>query len=193
MDHDGTVYRAGVNLLFGAHAYLASSPLVLAARGVLQDLAVSTGLAAAVFVRSRDHRVMIARVEGSNPLRYELPIGERLPLYLAAGKVLVARLPEPEQDALVARVCPFTTAGGREFTTEAYRAELAEILTRGFAVSESERVLGGRSVAAPVLDARGNAVAAIQVVGTTESLPEARTNQVAALTVAAAKALGTRL
>lgn len=155
MDHDGTVYRAGVNLLFGAHAYLASSPLVLAARGVLQDLAVSTGLAAAVFVRSRDHRVMIARVEGSNPLRYELPIGERLPLYLAAGKVLVARLPEPEQDALVARVCPFTTAGGREFTTEAYRAELAEILTRGFAVSESERVLGGRSVAAPVLDARG--------------------------------------
>ena len=163
MDHDGTVYRAGVNLLFGAHAYLASSPLVLAARGVLQDLAVSTGLAAAVFVRSRDHRVMIARVEGSNPLRYELPIGERLPLYLAAGKVLVARLPEPEQDALVARVCPFTTAGGREFTAEAYRAELAEILTRGFAVSESERVLGGRSVAAPVLDARGNAVAAIQV------------------------------
>ena len=48
-------------------------------------------------------------------------------------------------------------------------------------------------MAAPVLDARGNAAAAIQVVGTTESLPEARTNQVAALTVAAAKALGTRL
>lgn len=193
VDHDGTYYRAGVNLLFGAHAYLTSSPLVQASRAVLQDLVLATGLAASVFVRSRNDRVVIARVEGSNPLRYELPIGERLPLHLGAGKVLIAHLPPEVRDAMVAEFCPFTTAGGRVFTADVYRDELDVILRTGYALSESERVLNGRSLAVPVIGTGGAVAAALQVAGTVESLP---TTQVLTVTHALqeqARALGARI
>lgn len=193
VEHDGTHYRVGMNLLFGAHAYLSASPLVLAARGDLQDLAVATRLAASVFVRNRMSRVVIARVEGADPLRYELPIGERLPLHLGGGKVLLAQLPTDDQTQAIQANCPFSTVGGVVVTADQFRDELALIRLRGFAVAESERVLGGRSVSAPVIDGQGVVIAAIQVAGTQESLPRERTNAVAAMVQEAALRLGNRL
>jgi IclR family acetate operon transcriptional repressor len=193
VEHDGTHYRAGVALLFGAHAYLTTSPLVAAARPVLQDLASETGLASSVFVRTGRHRAVIARVEGSNPLRYELPVGERLPLHLGAGKVLAAALSPAELDQLISDVAPFQTAGGREITAEQLRDELATVAAKGYAASESERVLGARSVAAPVKDSEGRIVAAIQVAGNDASFPVERLNTVSATVRNAAQALSRRL
>ncbi|MGW7682287.1 IclR family transcriptional regulator [Kribbella sp. NPDC054772] len=193
VEHDGTHYRAGVRLLFGAHAYLTTSPLVLAARSVLQDLASDTGLTSSVFVRAGAHRAVIARVEGSNPLRYELPVGERLPLHLGASKVLVAQLPDDELEPLIAEVTPFTTAGGREVTAAMLRRELRDIATSGFAVSRDERVLGGRSVSAPVLGQDGAAIAAIQVAGNEETFPSRRLKSLTSTVRNAADSLSRRI
>jgi DNA-binding IclR family transcriptional regulator len=193
VERDDTHYRAGVGLLFGAHAYLTASPLVAASRPVLQDLASETGLASSVFVRTGFSRAVIARVEGSNPLRYELPIGERLPLHLGAGKVLAAHLPPQDAEQLIAEVTPFVTAGGQETTSAAFRRELERIRKSGFAVSENERVLGGRSVAAPVRDRHTAIVAAIQVAGTDESLPRSRVKALTAIVRNAAEVLSRHL
>lgn len=193
VEHDGTHYRAGVALLFGAHAYLTTSPLVAAARPVLQDLASETGLASSVFVRTGLHRAVIARVEGSNPLRYELPVGERLPLHLGAGKVLAAALGPDELEQLIDDVTPFHTAGGREVTAEQLRNQLATVAAEGYAASESERVLGARSVAAPVIDSEGRTVAAVAVAGNEASFPVERLNTISATVRNAAQALGRRL
>ena len=43
------------------------------------------------------------------------------------------------------------------------RAELAKVRRRGYALSDSERVAGGCSIAAPVTDADGVAIGAIAV------------------------------
>ena len=193
VERDDTHYRAGVGLLFGAHAYLTASPLVAASRPVLQDLASETGLASSVFVRTGHSRAVIARVEGSNPLRYQLPIGERLPLHLGAGKVLAAFLPEGEVEHLVAAVTPFVTASGLETTATAFRRELDSIRKSGFSVSESERVLGGRSIAAPVRDRQDVVVAAVQIAGNEESLPTARVRALTPVVRNAAEVLSKRL
>jgi IclR family acetate operon transcriptional repressor len=193
VEHDGTLYRAGVALLFGAHAYLTTSPLVAAARPVLQDLASETGLTSSVFVRTGQHRAIIARVEGSNPLRYELPVGERLPLHLGAGKVLASALDPQEREQLIDVVTPFRTAGGREVTAEQLRAELDSVATKGYAASDSERVLGARSVAAPVSDSEGRTVAAIQVAGNETGFPAERLATFSATVRNAAQALSRRL
>ncbi|MFF0338347.1 IclR family transcriptional regulator [Kribbella sp. NPDC004875] len=193
VEHDGTHYRAGARLLFGAHAYLTTSPLALAARSVLQDLSSETGLTSSVFVRTGAHRAIIARVEGSDPLRYALPVGERLPLHLGAGKMLIAHLPEDELEPLIAEVTPFVTASGVEVTAAALRRELRGIAASGFAVSRDDRILGGRSVSAPVRGADDEVLAAIQVAGNEETFPTRRTK---ALTIAvrnAADALSRRL
>ena len=193
VEYDGTHYRAGIGLLFGAHAYLTGSGLVLQARTVLQELAITTGLAASVFVRSQASRVIVARVEGSDPLRYELPIGERLPLHLGGGKVLMAHLDDAEQEALIARATPFTTADGRQIDAVGFRVVLQQARQYGFAVSENERVLGSRSVAAPINAPRGSFSGAIQVAGTLETLPPERLPSVTAAVRNAAAALTERL
>jgi len=193
VERDESGYRAGVGLLFGAHAYLMSSPLVAAARPVLQELAAATGLTASVFVRTGWSRVIIARVEGANPLRYELPVGERLPLHLGAGKVFAAELGEEELDQLLATVSPIRLADGRELSTDAFRAELAHIRDQGFGTATSERALGHSSVAAVVRNRAGLTVAALQLAGTVESLPDERTTPLGREVRNAAEALGRRL
>ena len=155
VERDSTGYRPGVGLIFGAHAYLNSSPLVLAAQPALHDLAAETGLTATLFKRVGWHRVALARVEGAHPLRYEIPIGERLPLHLGAGKVLCAAMPAEEQQALLAEVAELTRVDGTVRTRSDFEAELIEIRRRGYSYAKGERVPGMVSVAAPVQPAEG--------------------------------------
>jgi IclR family acetate operon transcriptional repressor len=160
-----TGYRTGVAMLFGAHSYLASNPVAVAAPPVLQELAAATGLTASVFVRAGDSRAVVARVEGANPLRYLLPIGQRLPLHLGAGKALAAHMSREEVDEMLERVGDLTRAGGDVLTPEDLRAELDEIRREGVAFSTDERVVGTSSVAAPVFNADGQCIAIVQVAG----------------------------
>lgn len=158
-------YRTGVAMLFGAHAYLATNPVAVAAPLVLQQLAAATGLTASVFVRAGDSRAVVARVEGKNPLRYVLPIGQRLPLHLGAGKILAAYMEADELDELLGRVGELARADGHVVSHDEMRAELAAIRQQGVAFSTDERVVGASSAAAPVITEDGTCIAAVQVAG----------------------------
>lgn len=165
VEQDGSGYRTGVAMLFGAHAYLASNPVAVAAPLVLQQLATATGLTASVFVAAGDSRAVVARVEGKNPLRYVLPIGERLPLHLGAGKVLAAHMDAAELAALLVRVGDLSHADGAPIAPTELTDELTTIRQQGWSYSVDERVVGAASVAAPVVQADGRCIAAIQVAG----------------------------
>ena len=169
VEKDDSGYRAGAGLLFGAHAYLTTSPLLAAAQPVLQDLAAATGLTASLFKRIGWSRVVLARVGGATPLRYELPIGERLPLHLGAGKALTAQMDRAELDDFLAHLEKNSVTVDRE----PFVAELQTIRERGYSEARGEREPGMASVATPVTD-RGGAAAAVQVTGTFADLPEDR-------------------
>lgn len=169
VEQDGTGYRTGVAMLFGAHAYLATNRLAATAPMILQQLAAATGLTASVFVRAGSSRAVIARVEGNDPLRYVLPIGERLPLHLGAGKVIAAYMDPDELESALDGVNEFTRADGTQISPDDFRNELEEIRRRGWVASHDERVVGAASVAAPLISADGECLAAIQVAGQTNN------------------------
>jgi DNA-binding IclR family transcriptional regulator len=177
VERDANVYRPGVGLLFGAHAYLTSSPLLVAARPVLQDLAAETGLTASLFQRVGWSRVVLARVDGARPLRYELPIGERLPLHLGAGKALAAQLPPDELDLFLGQLHDHTRADGATVSREDFLTDLDRIRAAGYSQARGERELGMVSVAAPVPEREGGATSAVQVAGPQEDVAAERIEQ----------------
>lgn len=174
VERDATGYRPGLGLIFGAHAYLTSSPLIAAARPVLQDLAAETGLTASLFKRIGWSRVVLARVNGARPLRYELPIGERLPLHLGAGKALVANMDEAELEQFLAQLDELTRADGTPIDRDDYLKDLERIREAGYSQARNEREPGMASVAAAVTEADATASAAVQVSGPQDDIPEER-------------------
>jgi DNA-binding IclR family transcriptional regulator len=192
VERDAGGYRPGVGLIFGAHAYLTSSPLITAARPVLQDLAAETGLTASLFRRVGWARVVLARVGGTRPLRYELPVGERLPLHIGAGKAITAWMRPDEVDELLTRGDDLLGAGGAPLDPDAFRDDLERIRDRGFSEARGERVPGMASVAAPVLDPEGVVTAAVQVAGDQEDIPADRVDQLGVEVQRAAFAIARR-
>ncbi|MGW8379047.1 IclR family transcriptional regulator [Streptomyces sp. ODS28] len=143
-------YVAGPAAVATAHAFLVNNRLSQIALPVLQELAATAGQAASLYVRVGLSRVLIARVQSRNPLRYQLPIGEKLPLHLGAGKALAAWLPEDELHALIEQYTPFTRISGEHVTAEDLEADLRRVRREGYALSVSERVLDVTAVSAPV-------------------------------------------
>ncbi|MGS2586300.1 IclR family transcriptional regulator domain-containing protein [Streptomyces hebeiensis] len=94
--------------------------------------------------------MLIARVQGRNPLRYQLPIGEKLPLTLGAGKAPAAWLSEPELRTFIDRSTPFTRVSGEQVTAEAPADDLRRVRGDGYALSLSERVLNVVAISAPI-------------------------------------------
>jgi IclR family acetate operon transcriptional repressor len=194
VERDAGGYRAGVGLLFGAHAYLTGSPLLVAARPVLQDLAAETGLTASLFRRVGWSRVILARVEGARPLRYELPIGERLPLHVGAGKTLAAQLPPDELARFLDQLGDQTRADGSTIRRDDFTADLERIRTLGYSLARGEREPGMASVAAPVPEPGGGpATSAVQVAGTQDDVPVERLDQLGIEVQRAAFAIARRM
>lgn len=193
VDHDSSGYRTGVAMLFGAHAYLTTSRVALAAPTILQQLADATGLTASVFVRAGDSRAAVARVEGADPLRYVLPLGERLPLHIGGGKALAAHLDGAELERLLAGTTSFTRANGTTFTQEELRRELEEIRRTGLCVSRDERMRGTTAFAAPVLSIDGSCLAAVQIAGPSHSPAVENSAELGYQVRSAAEALAARL
>ncbi|OLR90267.1 IclR family transcriptional regulator [Actinokineospora bangkokensis] len=193
VERDAHGYRPGVGLVFGAHAYLTTSPLLTAARPVLQDLAAATGLTASLFKRIGWSRVVLARVTGAAPLRYELPVGERLPLHLGAGKALAAQMSDEELTAYLDQLTDHTRTDGTVVDRAALAAELSSIRALGYSQARGEREPGMASVAAPVPTPDGEATAAVQVTGTTADLPEDRVQELGAELQRAALAISRRI
>lgn len=163
-------YTVGVTALANAHAYLVGNSLPQVAGQVLRDLAEATGLTASISVRVDLRRVLIARVDGPSPLRYQLPVGQRLPIHVGAGRVVAALLREDELQQLIDDVVPFTLASGEHVDERRFRRSLDEVSARGYAISESERVPGAASVGAPILADDGELIAMVQIAGHVDSV-----------------------
>jgi DNA-binding IclR family transcriptional regulator len=163
-------YHLGVGVLPLAHAYLLGNDLSRIALPVLQELAVATKETASLFVRLGYQRVVVQRVEGAHPLRYVLPIGQRLPLHMGVGKVLAAAMPEAELLQMIDSLGEMHHAGGVPLSKPQLLAALARVRKQGYAVSRNEREFGIASVSAPVRDSAGSVVAAVSIAGPVDRL-----------------------
>ena len=119
------------------------------------------------FITALDGRdlVILDKYESPSPIRLHGQVGSRSPAHAnAAGKALLALLPEEALDAYLATPLETLTAATIR-DPDALREELVLIRSRGFAVTDGEAVEGAASIGAAVLDARGQPFAGLSVAG----------------------------
>jgi IclR family transcriptional regulator, pca regulon regulatory protein len=139
------------------------------AREHLKELRARTGRTTSLGILGGNEVIYIDRWLGSRRGQYAVDagigLGTRLPVHCsAAGKVLLARLPEAEQRELIAKL-RLTKRGPKSITTKtALRVELERVVADGgLAVEDEELLADRRALAAMVVGEEGVAVAAVEL------------------------------
>jgi DNA-binding IclR family transcriptional regulator len=134
---------------------------------VLRSLAESTGETAHYAVYEDGWSVYVAKSESRHPLRAGSQVGGRSPAHASAtGKAILAWRDDAEIRRIGGKAQRFTAStivGAEDLAREAERVRRA-----GHAVSRGEWYDEIWSVAAPIVDVRGNVVSAIGVAGPVE-------------------------
>ena len=130
----------------------------------------------------------VDQVESDNPVQVRDWTGTRAPLHaVPSGLVLLAEWPEDALDAYVA-ARPRAADAAHDDRPACAAERLREIRDDGFAWGREEFAEGINSVAAPVRDGRGKAIAAIHVHGPAYRFPaRAPPSTIATLVVQAAR------
>jgi IclR family transcriptional regulator, pca regulon regulatory protein len=165
VDFDQRDFALSPKILTLGHAYLSSTPLSASAQPLLDRVAAVVHESCSITILEEDEILYVARSAAtSRIMSVDLSIGSRLPAYCTSmGRVLLAHLPAPELAAYFARVelRPYT-----QFTLTS-RERLGKVLdgvrSDGYSIVDQELEIGLRSIAVPVTDASGRAVAAMNI------------------------------
>jgi DNA-binding IclR family transcriptional regulator len=160
--------------------------LVSAARPFLVDLVAELGEDAGLGLPDGNEIHYVDQVESDNPVQVRDWTGTRAPIHaVPSGLVLLAEWPQDALDAYLAGELAGLTR--RTVTDPAeLRARLLDVREAGHAWGLEEFAEGIDSVAAPIRDARGKAVAAVHVHGPSYRFPRAGTEAAVADAVVAA-------
>ena len=160
----GQRYMLGPTLLQLSNVYLDTLDVRARAMRWTGDLSERTGLAVRMGVEFFDEVIVIHHEPRPDGSRQMPETGLTIPAHASAlGKVLLAYRPDFRASLLTGG--PLRSLTGETIVDPAVlEGALAEVVERGYAVEDEEAVLGEASVAVPVADRDGVAVAAIAVV-----------------------------
>lgn len=174
----------------------ATSPeraLIAAARPELVRLVEALGEAAGLSLPDGHEVRYVDQAESDHPVQVRDWTGTRAPMHaVPSGLVLLAEWPPEALDAYLEH--PLVALTSRTVTDPAaLRGRLAEVRAQGFAWCYEEYAEGINSVAAPVRDGRGKAIAAVHVHGPSYRFPGQRRCEAEAAVVEAAAVVSRRL
>lgn len=161
-DYDGKFFTLTPRVLRLGTGCLAAMPLPLIAQPLLDRLSDELGESSSVSILDGSEIVYVARAAQRKVMSIALMPGSRLPAFCTSmGRVMLAALSEAERrEALDA--APLLPRTPHTLTDpQAVLEELGRVRTQGFALIDGEVEVGLRSIAVPVLDARGRTVAAL--------------------------------
>jgi IclR family pca regulon transcriptional regulator len=163
--HDGREFMLRPSVLNLGFAYLSSMGLPEVAMPHMETLVALVQESSSMSVLDGHDVVYVARVPTRRRIiTVAIAVGTRFPAYATSmGRVLLAGLPGPELDAVLATI-DFEPITDLTVTGE---AELRRILDatreRGYTIVDQELEHGLRSVAAPVRSDTGSVIAAVNV------------------------------
>jgi len=161
---DGKQFALTPRVLDLGYAFLSSLTLPEVAEPHLERLAAELRESNSVSVLDGDEIVYVGRVPTSRIMRVAINVGTRFPAYATSmGRVLLAGLPEPELTAYLdrAEIVPLTARAIDN--AEDLEQELDRVREQGWALVDQELEEGLRSIAAPVRDASGRTIAAVNL------------------------------
>lgn len=187
-------YRLGYKLAEYAGILLNQTDLRQLAIPQLEELLGWCNESVNLAVLDQSYVVYIERLNGTNMLGMRSEIGKREPVHSTAlGKAILAFTSQADVHDLLQRVqltprTPKTIVDPQEFIDEIVRTR-----QRGYALDDEENEIGGRCVAAPILDHRGKPVAAVSISAPVQRFPQDKVAEYGSKVIQAARAVSKRL
>jgi len=164
MTRDGHRFSLLPKIVTLGQAYLSACALPELAQGPLDALGAEVGEACSLGLLDEVDMIYVARASSSAVMSPRFNVGGRMPAHCTSvGLVLLAELepPELEERMKSMRLLAYTE---RTLTAAALRECLVHVRAEGFAIADQQLVSGIRSIAVPVRDRLGEAVAGINVI-----------------------------
>jgi DNA-binding IclR family transcriptional regulator len=169
VEQDSTTrkYKLGFAVVELAGAKLRQMPLASIAQPHLARLSQVTGETVQMSVMDELRVLYIGIVESPQPIRIAMGVASHGPIHCtAAGKILLAHAPPPDQDTVLSQ--PLHKFTPRTVVDPAkLKKELADIRARGWAMDDQGFVEHLRVAGAPIRDMTGRVIAAVAVGGPT--------------------------
>jgi IclR family transcriptional regulator, pca regulon regulatory protein len=164
MRTEGSRFALRPKILELGYAYLSSLTLPEVAMPHLEQLVEQVHESSSVSELDGDDVIYIARVPTKRIMTVTISVGTRFPAYATSmGRVLLAAKPADQLDAYL-QATSLRGLTGHTITNPAeLRHELSKIRQQGWALVDQELEEGLRSIAAPIRDADGQVIAAINV------------------------------
>ncbi|MBM3487706.1 MAG: IclR family transcriptional regulator [Alphaproteobacteria bacterium] len=163
--NNGKTYRLGAAVLGLGFEYLAGMDVTEVAREHLEALSRATGFSTHLGMRDGTDLVYISRYAAVGAVISNIRVGTRLPVHASSmGRILLSDLAPDELDRL------FLGRSLQKYTEQTptslpvLKAMLARDRQRGYVISRAFYVKGVCGIAAPVRDAAGRVVAAINLI-----------------------------
>jgi IclR family pca regulon transcriptional regulator len=161
---DGRRFALTPRVLALGWAYLSSLDLGDIAGPFMEELSAKTGESCSIATLDLPDIVYVARVPTSRIMTVALGVGARLPAYVTSmGRVLLAGLPADELDTYLGQLVLDQLTARTVTSVDALRDVISRAAADGFALVDQELELGLRSMAVPIVDARGRSMAALNV------------------------------
>lgn len=168
LEHLGYVGRRGKLFLLRpevmsfASAYLESINLEGVVRPHLQEIRDHTGDSSSLAVLSQNDILYLMHVSTNRMIRLAAGVGTRFPAYATSlGRVLLAGLSEAALNDYFKQVQPRAFTDKTETSAAKLRQIVKQVRKRGYASVQDELDYGIVSVAVPVVNDRGETIAAI--------------------------------
>lgn len=157
-------YSLGPAVMQMAGAVVYRGSLLVEMLPQLEVLRRDSGESAGLHALVGDGRVCLVEMVSHQHMKMSSGVGHQYPLHRgAAGRILLAHLPEVEREAYLTRFSAVLASSQSEI-----QEELAKCREAGFALSCGEVVPGAVAVAAAICDATGYPIAAVNVTGPAE-------------------------
>ncbi|PVH27502.1 IclR family transcriptional regulator domain-containing protein [Pararhodobacter oceanensis] len=163
-EFDGKFFTATPRILRLGMGALASLPLPQLVQPWLDQLSDQIGESASVSILDETEIVYLARAAQRRVMSIGLMPGSRLPAHCTSmGRVLLAALPVEEARGLVDRSDLSPRTAHSLTDPDEIMGRIAEVGRDGYAVIDQEVEIGLRSIAVPVMNMRGEVVAALNI------------------------------
>ncbi|HEY8756670.1 MAG TPA: IclR family transcriptional regulator C-terminal domain-containing protein [Candidatus Dormibacteraeota bacterium] len=161
---DGRMFQLRPKVLDLGYAYLSSLAVAELAMPIMEDLSRVLKESSSAAVLDGTEIVYVARVAVNRIMSISLAVGSRLPAHATSmGRILLSGLPPDELDEYFERATLARLTDRTVVDEKRLRGILDEARERGWVLLDQELEDGVRSVAAPLCDGRGRAVAAMNV------------------------------
>jgi IclR family transcriptional regulator, pca regulon regulatory protein len=164
VESDGRNFSLSPKVLTLGNSYLTSSPFPRTIQPMLERLSETIGESCWAAIMDDDDVLLVAGAKSNRMLSAGLRVGSRLPAFCSAfGRVMLAALPDEEIDSYLARIIPRTYTSRTVTDSATNRRHIMEARMNGYAVADGEVELGLCSLAVPIVNVRGETVAAVNV------------------------------